>query len=350
MVFTVPQPQSRPRSHPARPAAALGRRGLGDGHGFEKGETASRIVAGTPFVAAVDDAAHVGHGETAFGDVGAQHDFPEPGRSGLQDPGLFFQGQGAVELLDQHIRGRPVFQERGALPDLARSREKGQHVSRRFGDLPQDRPRHGFRDPFPGAEIVAPAHFHGELPARDDEGFSRFQQFFRPCGFERGGHEDDLQVAPERFGAVQKEREKQVAFDGAFVEFIENDGGGLFQRGILLEFPQQDAGSHGHDPRPGSAAALAPDGVARRVSRLFAQKLTDAPRGGRGGHPPGFHHEDPAFREFGGQGAGDAGGLARSGGGGQEQPSLFPDPAADLAQKRLDGELHAPRGSGPDDR
>ena len=67
---------------------------------------------------------------------------------------------------------------------------------------------------------------------------------------ERGAHRQQSEVGTKSFGGVEREGQRKVTVEAAFVDFVEQDGGYVRQVGRGLESRKKDAVSHRDEPGP----------------------------------------------------------------------------------------------------
>jgi len=130
-------------------------------------------------------------------------------------------------------------------------------------------------------------------PFRPDHRSAAHQRRDR-LGRERGRHDQQAQIGPERVAQLERERETEVRVQGPFVELVEDDAADARQLGIGLDHPGQDALGHHLDARRGGDLRVAPDPVADRAPDRLAQGLGHALGAGAGGQPARLQHQDAA--------------------------------------------------------
>ena len=278
-----------------------------------------RVETGDARDAGVDDQAHAVDGQRGLGDVGADDDLPLAGIT--RDGGVLFGGREfAVERQREPVAQARVvadFVERAA--DLVRAGHEDERVAfrKRPGEAGQL-----LGGEFPRGDAVE-RRGAGEVLGRDRErppaGGQRLaggEVFFQQAGFQRGGHDDQLQVGTGRFLDAERAGEGDVAVEVAFVEFVEEDRADAAQRRVAEHLAQEDALGDVLD-----AGACAGDVVqADAVADLRAERDATLPRDAGGEHPRGqtarLEDDDaPAFAEQVGveEHLRDLRGLARAG-------------------------------------
>ena len=159
------------------------------------------------------------------------------------------------------------------------------------------------------------------------------------CGVQRGGHGHQHQVVPQRPRHFEAEREAQIGRQGAFVEFVEDDGIDAGQVGAVLDHAGQNAFCHHLDPRVGRDGAVTAYPVAHGVAHRLAQGFGHPLGGGSGRQSARLqHHDAPLGKARLQQGQRHAGGLARAGRGLQHEPPLRAQGVDDLRDHRVDGQ------------
>jgi formamidopyrimidine-DNA glycosylase len=154
-------------------------------------------------------------------------------------------------------------------------------------------------------------------------------------GVEGGGHDDEAEVGAGGFLEAAEEGEGGVAFEVAFVEFVEDDDIDAAEVGIAEEAACEDAFGDIAEAGAGAGVFVEADLVADEAAEGFAEFLGDAAGGHAGGHAAGFEDEDAAEGK---EGRGDAGGFAGAGGGFEDEDGLGADAVHDFGQQGVDGQ------------
>ncbi len=109
-----------------------------------------------------------------------------------------------------------------------------------------------------------------------------------PLGCEGRRHHDQAQVGSNRLLQQPGDAEGQVAFEAAFVEFIEDQDADRFEERIVEEAAQQNAGRDHQQARVPAGLPI--------EAHVIADVAAEPPAALRG-HPPrrGPHRESPRF-------------------------------------------------------
>ena len=195
------------------------------------------------------------------------------------------------------VRQAPFEQRLRAL-DLAQPRQEGERAAALFA---QDRRGGvGYRLLGLRARRVLPvADVDGEgTAAALDHG--RLAQQARHAGaVQRRRHDEDAQIGPERRLDVERQRQAEIGIEGAFVEFVEEDGGDAGEFRVVQDHAGEKTFGHDEDAGVPAEAALHAHGVADGPADLLADHRCHAPRGGARGQSPWLEDQDaPALRPF----------------------------------------------------
>ena len=307
-------------------SGALGGAGLADADDGELGESGVDAVAGDAGEAGIDDGGDAVDGEGAFGDVGGEDRFALGG--GEDGAVLFLRGEVAVEGEGEEAEAPGcAFAGAHGGADFAGSGEEDEDVAiegRAFeggGDLFFERLRGVWRVFDGGFEEAA-----GALDERQAaEGF----------GVEGGGHDDEAEAGAGGFLEAAEEGEGGVAFEVAFVEFVEDDDVDAVEVGIAEEAACEDAFGDVAEAGAGGGVLVEADLVADEAAEGFAEFLGDTAGGHAGGHAAGFEDEDAAEGK---EGRGDAGGFARARSGFEDEDGRGADALDDFGQQGVDGQ------------
>ena len=145
----------------------------------------------------------------------------------------------------------------------------------------------------------------------------------------RSGRGGTLQAAQQGKG--------QVGIQMTLVKLVQNDAADAAQGRIAQQAPEQNAFGDEAQAGVGAVAALEADLVADRFAHSLAKLVGDAAGGHTGGDAAGLEHDDFAG-DVGEQGRRDAGGLASTGRGLQDQAPAVAQGAEKLGQDGVDGE------------
>ena len=108
------------------------------------------------------------------------------------------------------------------------------------------------------------------------------------------GHGEQPQIRPQHGLRIQAERKRQISFQRAFMDFIQDDGGNTIQSRIAEQAADEEPRRHHLDARDGRNGAFQPRAKADRLPDLFANQACHAAGRGTGGQPARFEHKDAA--------------------------------------------------------
>ncbi len=210
-----------------------------------------------------------------------------------------------------------VLQQPAQPVDLRRARQEHQHVA---VGLLQHAPH--LRQPCASsAQRRDPAHRAGSAGPAPDSAVSRIQArpslrspaHRRACGPLlrcRALPTSPAAAAPARcrVRASQREREPQVGMQAALVEFVEQHGRHVFERGVFLQHPREDALGDDLESRRGSNARVESHAVAHGLADALAERaapcvrprraprVAAVPAAGSACRAPRAHRAAPAAR------------------------------------------------------
>ena len=134
-----------------------------------------------------------------------------------------------------------------------------------------------------------------------------------------GGHRQQPQLGAQHALQVEAERQAEVGFQRALVDFVQDHRGDAVQAGIGLQAADQQALGDDLDAGFGGAGAVQAGAEADGAADRLVQQQGHAGGGGAGGEAARLQHQDPAVAAPGGvkQGERHEGGLAGAGRGDQ---------------------------------
>ena len=231
--------------------------------------------------------------------------------------------------------------------DFAGAGQEAEDVTRRLGERGVDQTGHGLVVRCLGtAGPVADIDRKQRAARADDRRF--IEQRGDARGIERRRHHQQAQLGIEVLAGIQRQRQREVGVEAAFVELVEDHQAHARQLRIGRQSPRQQALGEDLDARLRPDAALEADLVADRPADLLAQQRRHARGGSAGGDTARLQQHDLSVRQPGlvEQGERDGGGLARARRRGEHGASR---PAQGLAQGRqgfeggIGGQLHGAR-------
>lgn len=161
-------------------------------------------------------------------------------------------------------------------------------------------------------------------------------------GVEGGGHDEELEVGADGLLDFKEHSQGEVAVEGAFVEFVEDDAADGFEEGVREELAGEDAFGEDAEAGGGGEAFVEADVVADLLAEGPGLFLGDAEGAGAGGDAAGL--EDDEVGMIGGEdvsaedGGGDAGGFAGAGLGDEDEGGLSAEMREEVGEERVDGQ------------
>lgn len=319
-------------------SGALGGGSLADAGDFQNGQAGPRGMAGDAGQAGIDDDGDAFDGDGAFSDVGGEDDFAAIGRA--DGAILFFDRLIAVERCEQPslTRGKGGAGRQSAA-DFRCAGEKHQDVAFRVA----------CRQPF---QRSANLLFQGGSGVRrifDVEGIlaalgahhARVQILGQGGCLKSGGHDNEAEIGTGLFLQAAEQREREIAFQVALVEFVEDDGSHVSKSGIGKQAAGEDA--FGEEAQAGGGpgnlfeANLVADGGANGFPVLGGNEAG----GETGGQAAGFEDQDIQAIQ-GQQGVGNAGGFTGAGRGFDHQILGGAEVLENIRNEGIDGQGHRP--------
>ena len=111
-------------------------------------------------------------------------------------------------------------------------------------------------------------------------------------GIERRRHRDHAEVFAQGGLGLAHQRKRQIAVQAALVQFVEDHAADVFQRGIVLQHPQEQAVGHDLDAGARADLGIEPHAIAHRLADLLAERSRHAPRRGARRQTPRLLHHD----------------------------------------------------------
>ena len=170
---------------------------------------------------------------------------------------------------------------------------------------------------------------------------------------EGGRHGENSQIGAERGGGIERERQREVIVEAAFVNFVEQQSGDAGEFGVGLNPREEHAVGHGDDPGRLADLAVEAGGVAESRAGGFAGVRRHAFGGGAGGEAAGHEQQHlAAAPRLSQQRGGDGGGLARPGRCDQQRARAIAQRGEEFGKDGVDGEgrAHASSLEGPTGR
>ena len=109
---------------------------------------------------------------------------------------------------------------------------------------------------------------------RDDRGPSHTGR--QGLQVEGGGHQQHQQVGAQLLTGMAQQRQGQVGFGPALMEFIEDHGTDPHQFGIPLQAPEKQTSCHHFQPGGFGGAMVEAHAVAHLAARAFVEGLRQA--------------------------------------------------------------------------
>ena len=155
---------------------------------------------------------------------------------------------------------------------------------------------------------------------------------------ERGGHDDDAKVGTRGLLEAAEEREGEVGFEVALVEFVENNGGDAAEGWVGDEAAGENAFGEETQARFRTGDLFEANLVADGFAGLFAHFESHAARGHAGGDAAGLEDENLAGQLE--KGSRDACGFACAGGGFKDEAGVVMEGFEDFGDKSVYREIH----------
>ena len=255
----------------ARAAGTLLGAGAGDAGGDQPGETGAGVEPGRSAEAAVDDDAHPGNGQGGLGDCGREHHPPRPARRRAQRRVLCGLRQVAVQGED--VGGQAGESGFGAA-DLGHAGKEGEDIAGVGGECGADGGGHRVRQVAQVGEIAGGVDDRDGVGAAGTFDHARVEQGGEPGGFQRGGHRDQAEVGAQVALQIAQQGQRQVGFDAALVDFVEDDGGSGVEQRVGEEAVQQEALGEDLDAGGGGDGGIEPGAVADQAAGRFFPRST----------------------------------------------------------------------------
>ncbi len=255
-----------------------------------------RIKAGHPGQTAINDRADAIDGERGFGHIG-RHDDALLFR-GAHGQILLRSGKLAVERAeDKSAPAAALLQSAQSALNLVGAGHENEDVALATS-TPGHELFHGFCRQIPHrcfGRFGQVFHGHGEGAARRLHDRARFEVRGKDLRFQRGGHDDQLQIGPHAPLDLTSPRQGDIAFQMAFMEFVKDDHTYPWQGFVFLHLAQEDPLRDIEDARllRGDVfqAILVAHLLAQIHAALFCHALGQQP----GGDPARLEHDDAAI-------------------------------------------------------
>ena len=160
-------------------------------------------------------------------------------------------------------------------------------------------------------------------------------------GVEGRGHHDEAKVRARGLLEAAKQREGEVAFEMAFVEFVEHYGAHAIEPRIGQKAASQDALGEKSQAGARTGDILETNLVADRLTYSLTALARNESSGKAGGEPAGFENEHVAVSEA-EQRRRHARRFPRSRGRFEDQRCVIPEVAGDLGNQRIDRQCQVP--------
>ena len=115
-----------------------------------------------------------------------------------------------------------------------------------------------------------------------------------PRAVDSGRHDDQPEVGPQGTLHVERQRQPEIAVEGALMEFVEENGGNPGEFGIVEDHARQNALGDDEDAGSRRCLALHAHGKADGFAGLLAEDFSHAAGGGAGGKPARFEQQNRA--------------------------------------------------------
>mmetsp|Transcript_32112 Transcript_32112/g.68363 ORF Transcript_32112/g.68363 Transcript_32112/m.68363 type:complete len:713 (-) Transcript_32112:7-2145(-) len=298
------QAEALPRAGTSRSACPLSRRGAGDGAHQQRLDAYAWVVHLLLAEPRVDDVHYSIDGQRRLCDVGRDDDLsprrpphrPRPGRGREYLP-LLRRRERRVQRVDHQLRRvlphilRPQPYLLAGLLDLLLSRQEHKHIARTLALV------YLYRRPNRRLDVVPfrlgrVEYFHGECAARHLEERGAVEVGLKLLRVERGGHDDNLELAVLApllpLGEdLHQQPHQHVSRQSPLVRLVQNDHGVPAQQRIVHRLPQKHPVRQELEHRLVRVAhVLEPNRVPHRPPQRHVHLLRDAGGNARRRHPP----------------------------------------------------------------
>jgi hypothetical protein len=164
----------------------------------------------------------------------------------------------------------------------------------------------------------------------------------------RRGHRQDAQIRTQRTRRIERQSQRQVIVEAAFVDLVEEHGRHAVELWVGLYSRQKHAVGHHHDARRladlGVEARCIADGLSRRFAERGRHELGRCPSG----EPPRHQQQNLAVAaSFAKQGGRNLRRLAGTGRSNEERSVVLPKRRQQVGQDGVDGKGHYFAGVAP---
>ena len=282
----------------ARTALALVGSRARDTAGGEPTHAAHRVEARATGHATVDHHGDPIDGQRSFSNAGGQYHLAPAGHRGSYGEVLFRCGQVAIERPQVRVGRQSALLQRARHPaDFRGAWEKHQHVA--FARLRQHFQNFGgdfAQWVFWCARGVM--HRHRETAASGSNARCRdataAEQTRHGFAIERGRHDDQFEMRGQCALRFECQCQSQVGVQAAFVEFVEEKDGDVFQRGVVLQQARKQAFGDDLDTCACGHLAVEAHAVPNGLAHGLAKGRGHAYSHGARSQPPGLQHQDAA--------------------------------------------------------
>ena len=265
----LPQAQRDPRPLPRRASRALGRRGAADALGRQSRQPRAAIVSWPPREPAVDDDRDVLQRHAGLRDARRQHQFARSRRRCSKRGALRPRLDPAMQPVKYDVGGERS-QRLGGPLDLGDPRQECEQRSVMLGQRLSTCRRHRALDPL--ARIPPEiAQRQRMAPPFAPHQRRTTEQPREPLAIHRRRHRQDPQIRPQRPRRIERQRQREIIVEAAFVDLVEQHRRHAGKFGIGLQPRQEHAVGHRDHPRRRTDLAVEPRLVTdRRAGHLAA--------------------------------------------------------------------------------
>ena len=271
----LPQPVGNPRPLPRPASRALRRRRLTRAFGDQSRDTRRLVKARTPRQASIDHDSHPVDGQAGFGNARREDQLARAAGVAHQRLALHRGVDLPMEPVDDKRQTRRLDRRRCAL-DVGGAGQKGEHVA--FLLIGQRLPHRGEHARFQPILGAAPDMAQIKRPALafalDHRRIA--EQRSEARAVERRRHCDEPQIVTQPLLRIDCEREREIAVEAAFVDFVEQHRRHALQFRIGKNAVAEQTRRHHQKARRRRLLAVEARRIADRPADRFAHFLGNA--------------------------------------------------------------------------
>lgn len=270
-----PQSPAHARGGATRAASTLVGRGLRNGYEFEPRQACGRAHLQLAGLARIHHRSDTVDRKRSFRHIRGEDDFTAA--DVVEHLVLGFGRKIAVER-HESVAGTVDKRSDGTLAthDLTDTRQEDEHMAGRFAERERQLLGDVVFDRLPLATAAQVTNFDGEAAAFGVNDRAIAEKFCHRVGSQRGTHHHDSQVGPQCLADANQESECEIHFNRTFVELVEDDGTDAFERDVVEQAAQEDAGRRHDEPRIAADLNIKANVVANFAANFAAAQMRDA--------------------------------------------------------------------------